>query len=184
MKQKTIELENNKFIHVFDDLFTFAEINYFEKFVNNSLFKVGAADDSYNIEATSQQVFSAYSFQDIEMMRFIESNGYQYLEKEFNLDYKKTKQIRVNLTTPSERNYLHDDNMQGKTLIYYPNSTWKIEWLGHTLFMDEKLEDTKYTCLYKPGRVVLFDSPIPHMILTPHIMTPVNRYSLVLQYTS
>jgi hypothetical protein len=182
MKQKTIELENNKLIHVFDDLFTFAEINNFEKFINNSVYKVNGADDSYNAESKSQQIFSNYSFQDIENMQFIKSHGYEYLQKEFNLDYQKTKQIRVNLTTPSERNYLHHDGLQGKTLLYYPNSLWKIEWGGHTLFMDENLEDTKYACLYKPGRVVLFDSPIPHMILTPNIMTPVNRYSLVLQY--
>jgi hypothetical protein len=179
MKQKIINLENNKSIYVFDDLFTFSEIDFFSNFINNSFFKVNGGDNSYN---KSQQIFASFSSEDIENMKFIESDGYQYLKKQFNLDYKKVKQIRVNLSNSSERNFLHQDGLEGKTLLYYPNTLWKLEWGGHTLFMDEKLEDAKYTCLYKTGRIVLFDSPIPHMILTPNIICPINRYSLAIQY--
>jgi len=181
MKHQVINFDN-KSIHIFDNLFSFSEISNYEVFINKSIFRVGGGDKGFIPDSMSQQIYSNFSETDVEQMKFVGSNGYKFLEKEFNLNYKETKQIRVNLSTSSERNNIHTDGMDGKTLIYYPNSVWKIEWSGHTMFMDEHLENVSYTCLYKPGRVVLFDSQIPHMILTPNSFCPVNRYSLVFQY--
>jgi len=181
MKQKTIDYDG-KSIHIFDHLFSFSEISHYEEFINNSAFLVGGGDKNFIPDDTPQQIYSSFSQHDVEKMQFVSSNGYKFLEKEFNLNYKNTKKIRVNLSTSSERNNLHTDGIGGKTLIYYSNSIWKTEWSGHTLFMDDNLEHPICTCLYKPGRVVLFDSQIPHMILTPNSFCPVNRYSFVFQY--
>jgi hypothetical protein len=181
MKHQEINFDS-KSIHIFDNLFSFSEISHYETFINKSIFRVGGGDKGFIPDSTSQQIYSNFSASDVEQMNFVTSNGYKFLENKFNLNYQKTKQIRVNLSTSSERNSLHTDGVDGKTLIYYPNSIWRMEWAGHTLFMDEHLEDVKCTCLYKPGRIVLFDSQIPHMILTPNSFCPVNRYSLVFQY--
>lgn len=180
MNSKTISFENNRSIDVYDDLFNFAEMSYWNAFVKGSLFKT-TGQDVVSYKTSAQQLHSTYSMEDVTKMGFIDSEGFKFLDQKYNFTSKKIHALRVNLSTPAERNLVHTDGVVGKTLIYYVNLDWELEWGGHTLFMDDTLNDVKYTCLYKPGRVVVFDASIPHMIMTPSVFCPINRYTFVIQ---
>lgn len=177
---RSIDFGNNKSVDIYDGLFTFAEMSDWYAFVRTSLFRVDGTDNRYLNDAGADQIYSRYSMDDVARMGLIKSPGFQSIDEKYKL-LEKDKTVRVNLSTPAEFNQLHVDHIRGKTFLLYINLTWELEWGGHTLFMDENLTDAKHTCLYKPGRAVVFDGSIPHMIMTPSVACPVNRYTLAIQ---
>jgi hypothetical protein len=184
IKHKQIVLNDKRVIDVYDDVFLFAEVIAYEKFIKNSLFTT-TGFDRVGYKNTNSQINSKYSIEDFNHMGMLNSEGFQFLNAKHNLfnfnDSSDIQQIRVNLSTPAEANYAHTDFLNGKTFIYYACSEWEVQWGGHTLFLDEQLQDAEYACLYKPGRVVVFDGSIPHMIMTPSVLCPVNRFTFVIQ---
>jgi hypothetical protein len=176
---KQIITSNNKVIDVYDDLFTFNEKSIWFNFIKNSLFKINGSDGDLSY-TQGGQIFSTFSMDDLSKFGLINSPGFETIKQKYSVLDRRIKQIRVNLSHASEDNLIHTDG-NGTTILLYANLDWRVEWGGHTLFMDEDLKDAEYTCLYKPGRLVVFDSPIPHMILTPNKVAPIHRYSFVIQ---
>ena len=90
-------------------------------------------------------------------------------------------QCRINLSAPHQKNRIHTDE-DALTLVYYVNPKWDFTWGGHTLFMDDLLQEAEYTCIYKPGRVVIFDGTIPHMIMNESSLCPDYRLTFAIQW--
>jgi len=169
-----------KLIDLHDDLFSHFEKTMFFQFIKNSFYKPSGSDNS-SIYGNIEQLYSQYTTHDATEMGFLESPQVIKLFKNYELNKYTLKQIRVNLTTNSEKNLIHTD-CKGLTFLYYANLDWKLEWGGHTLFMDGNLENVEFVSLYKPGRIVVFDGTIPHMIMTPSNLCPTNRYTFVMQF--
>ena len=66
--------------------------------------------------------------------------------------------------------------------MYYVNLNWNIESGGHTIFLDDSLKEPIYTSLYQPGKVVLFDGNIPHIIMPYNNIDNGNRKTFAIQY--
>jgi len=181
MNKKQIPLsKSNKLLMVYDDLFSFHERTEWYYFIQNSIYKINGFDRT-SYSSKSLQLYSSFSEEDVRNMGVLKSNGFQQIFEEHGLQNKEFQKVRVNLSPASEHNEVHSDG-NGLTLIYYCNLNWQVNWGGHTLFMDDKLSDAEYTCLYKPGRVALFDGSIPHMILTPTSAAEEHRFSFVIQF--
>lgn len=180
MESKYVTLSNGKTIEIYDNLFSFIERETWYSFIKNSMYKINGSDGEFT-DKVGQQIYSAYSTADLHRMGFFESDGFKLLDNKHNLLQKQIKQIRVNLSTNNEANCLHTDGC-GTTFLYYSNIEWDITWGGHTLFMDDNIQEAVHTSLYKPGRVLLFDGTIPHMIMTPTIVAKKPRFSLALQF--
>lgn len=177
---KNIKTSSEKNITVYDDCFTqFEKQNYFY-FLTQSLYRVNGGD-VFSTEK-QYQIFSSYSVLDLEQMGIINSPGFAKISQNHNLDKLKITQIRVNLVTPFEKNTVHCDT-NGVTFLYYANPEWKLDYNGHTLFMNDDLSDAEYTCIFKPGRVVVFDGTIPHMVMPPTTNACGHRYTFVIQYS-
>lgn len=92
----------------------------------------------------------------------------------------------INLGIKSDVQELHvdayDDDGQTRTLLYYANKTWQSHWGGETIFFDNDAEEIEYVVRYRPGRVVVFDSVIPHLA---HVQTPLGpryRFTIALKF--
>jgi hypothetical protein len=182
MKTKSISLPNNKILDIYDDHFSFNDRYKFFNYIKNSIYKIGGNDGSGQEQFDQiQQIYSVFSPSDIDKMELSQTDLFKHIAEKYKLQNRQLKLIRVNFSPPSERNFIHCD-AAGVTVLYYASVTWKLEWGGHTLFMDDNLDEAVYTCIYKPGRVVVFDGTIPHMIMTPTMMTTQYRYSLALQF--
>lgn len=177
MDYKEIIINNNKKIHIYDNLFTYQERLAFMEFLQRSFFKVNGTDYDYR----DNQCYSAYTAQDLHMMNFLQTDGFKKLNEKYHLEGRDIKQIRVNFSTVAEKNRVHEDTTP-ITLLYYANTTWELDWGGHTFFLSEDLKDILYTCEYKPGRVVVFNGTIPHMIMAPSILALKSRFSVGIQY--
>jgi SM-20-related protein len=66
---------------------------------------------------------------------------------------------------------------QFSTALYYPHLRWHPDWGGETLFFNETRDDLVKAIYSKPGRLVVFDSAIPH------VARPVSRKCLELRIT-
>lgn len=179
MKETNIVTANGKKIDVFDDIFSFSERDKMFQRMSDAKFMVSGTDTSTN----QYQVFSNFRVSDLDDIGVTYFEGFKYLNDRYDLidNQQNIRQIRVNYTNASEKNHAHYDAFKGLTLIYYLNPKWDVTWGGHTMFFDESIDAVEFTSLYKPNRAVIFDSSIPHMILSPTCMAPIPRFSFVIQ---
>lgn len=184
MKYKKLITSAGKEIHIYDELFDFREQTFFYNFMINSYFKFNKSDTSLLENRGEYGLYSDYSSTDVEKLGILSSKGSEvFLDKIAGLTLR---QARINMSTLYDKNRFHiDTDFSGKavTLLYYANLNWNIESSGHTLFSTDDREDIEFCIMYKAGRVVIFDSTIPHCILSPNTVSPAYRLSFALQYS-
>ena len=167
-------------IEIYDNKFTYHEIKNYYTFLRKSFYMTSDGDEDGG--AGEIQLFSNFSEQDSYHMGLTETPFYKSLIEKYQLHNRLLLQTRVNLSFPGEKNRIHSDK-GGLTFIYYANPKWEVAWGGHTLIMNENNDDAEKTVLYKPGRCIMFDGTLPHMIMTPSNLCPVARFTYVMQYS-
>lgn len=178
MKHKRVTI-NNKYIDVYDDLFTFEEISRMFIKVRQYSYSATNFSDGFRSHIYGEKHKLKYVFQSRE-----ESINFGYINKlkSVNPDFVNSYIVHrqyVNLGTLSDFDTVHiDDNHleSPRTALYYPHPDWNIHWGGHTHFFDDALEHIEYTAAYRPGRLVLFDGHIPHCGTPPNIAAQDKRY--------
>jgi Rps23 Pro-64 3,4-dihydroxylase Tpa1-like proline 4-hydroxylase len=185
MQTKIITTANNKTIEIYDDIFDRAQRTRFYNFILSSKFRPNGMEDNRLEHKGDISMCSIYSIEDLDNMGFFKSPEIQLLKDRLN--NWDIAQIRVNLTTLNDRNRFHvdyeDRKLEALTLLYYPNLEWNVEWGGFTMFTNETLTEVEYCSTYTPGRVILFNSTIPHAINPPSNIAPVYRFSFAIQFT-
>lgn len=164
-------------LHVFDDVFTLREREKFYLFFSGSMFKLGWADSVEVHEQNKKFLYSDYSADDVAASRFFTTiqNKQDTLLNDL-LNSRKLKTAIVNLSTPSNSYQAHSHD-EGLSLLYYANLRWQEEWAGETMFFSEDLKDVVFTSPYTPGRIILFDNPLPHSIRAQSMAGPQYRFT-------
>lgn len=168
-------LHDNKKVVIVDDLFPSYLTHHFELFCQESKYKLGS---------TSNKVFSDRSktfFQcnfyddDLERFRFHEGNFLYNLKDYISPNPKDVDRSWIVCSSPFTQFQFHCDcNFPGrKSLLYYINREWNSEWGGETLFCNSSGE-CEFAVSYKPHRIVIFDSEIPHK--SAALTTAANQY--------
>ena len=179
---KKIITSSGKDILIFDNIYDLPERIYFYRFAINSKYTPLSRDDSDSIETRGDfNLVSNFSEDDLMSLKFWSNDSSKQLEKYF-YGYK-IGQIRVNLSTLNDNNRIHIDNVSPcKTLIYYLNLEWKIEWGGALLITNDDKTEIDNAIAYRPGRIIIMDGTIPHCIAAPTNLAPTYRFSLAIQY--
>jgi len=173
-----------KEIVVLDNVFTYKERAGFYDYITNSLFSLKGYDTNLLDHVGEHNIISFYSESDLLNLKFNTSKKYKEIIDPLLIGYNIAK-VRVNLSTLNDKNRFHIDGngpKRLKTLIYYPNMKWDIEWGGLTLFANENCNDILHCVAYVPGRVVIFDGSIPHCICPPTNLASSYRLSFVIQF--
>lgn len=170
----TDKMKNNKIIQIYDDIFDFGYRDEIYQYVKKSYFQIGWLDSSVP-EKSYEFIHSSYSKDDIDKIRFFEKIENSPVMEHFEgLEYKHTK---VNLSTPSDANFVHS-HQEKLAILYYVNMDWEDGWHGETHFYDEYGKDIIYTSPYTPGRIIVFDATIPHAIRPQSVIGPKFRFTL------
>ena len=184
---KRLVTSNGKEIEIWDNLLSYKKRSEIYDFVKNSYFVIQGADNYHLENSGNYQIASEFTEDDLLRSRLFEEDTSEMLK---GVEGYKINQVRVNLSTLNDHNQFHSDandpnreNEIFKTLIYYPNMKWDIEWGGYTLFANDDLTEIEHTLVYTPGRFILFDGEIPHCIGAPTNMAPSYRFTFVVQYT-
>lgn len=79
---------------------------------------------------------------------------------------------------------LHKDEGFDITAMVYGNREWNLNWGSETIFAEEERQDAEIikSVIPKPGRLVIFDSLIPHTGRVPSSLFPNYRYSVVYNF--
>ncbi len=181
MNTKLITTKSGKSIFVYDNLFTYNERIRFYQFMRSSSFRIHNSD---GINAyLRNQFYSQYSVQDVDNLGIKDTEGYKRLDTIHKFSQRDLIQSRVNCTTPHEQCGYHIDYSKGSsTFLYYGNLKWDLTWSGQTIFGSEDLNEIEYASFFIPGRVIVFDGSIPHMIVPPNMYAEEVRLSFSIQH--
>ena len=181
MNKKTITTSCGKFIDVYDNVFLFTEQEFFERFFKESFFKY-----QYTLSSASTThlpntfLNSKYTLEDVKNLNFFNVNNVnQILSSYGKLDFSRAW---VNLSLPGTYYQKHTDisskfNVRQISVMYYGTTTWQDSYGGETFFYNNNGEK-EIVVDYIPGRLVIFDSSIPHKPAFPYGHT-VGRYVFV-----
>jgi Rps23 Pro-64 3,4-dihydroxylase Tpa1-like proline 4-hydroxylase len=179
MLSKTLVTSSGKKIHLYDNVFSKNMIEYFEDFFQNSFYTLGSASTDIFRHANRTFFQSKYNLEDLNSLGILEQiQGTKIAD---DIEGLELASFWVLASTYLTQYYLHTDRRNGRTLIYYGNTTWDADWGGETLFCDDK-GDVEIAVSCKPNRVVVFDSAIPHKPAPLTLDADQYRFTFVAQF--
>lgn len=167
-------------IYVVDNAIDYSGQEALFNFCRNSLYSFG---------------HSASSVSHYDLSRFIsnltlEELSRTHLDKLFqvlaNKHYGKEVEIDrayINVYFPYTPTGVHtdDDSPNAISFLSFANPQWLVDWGGETQFFSEDLQSIRESVLPKGGRVVLFDSNIPHSARSPSPLSTVPRFTVTIK---
>jgi len=185
MIETTIKTKSNKEIVIIDNLYNFSEIAGIHTGIIGLPFKISNSNASEVQNIVDKRLVSYIDYRALNTMKFFENEKskviHSYIpEKDF-----KVFNSYVNLGVRGDQHETHVDyywENGGKTLLYYVNKEWHRNWGGETVFFDDNGEEIEYISPFVPGRVIIFDSDIPHLAKEQSCLGSLYRFTLAIKY--
>jgi Rps23 Pro-64 3,4-dihydroxylase Tpa1-like proline 4-hydroxylase len=174
-------------IVVIDDLFGFSEISGFETDFMSLSYEINNTNSMEVQNKTNSRLVHRLQENTLKKLNFYNEKSLSIFHKYINSEKYSFWRSYVNLGIHSDQHHIHTDHWQeneGITLIYYVNQTWDRSWGGSTLFFDDSCNDIIFNCQLVPGRVVIFDSAIPHSATSQHYQAAPFRFTFVTKFVS
>jgi SM-20-related protein len=108
---------------------------------------------------------------------------WESVEKSITRGAYALERMYVNAYSYGDCPTVHQDNSaEGHfTVLYYANHEWNFNWSGETVFYNEARDEIIRAVYPRPGRIVVFDSRIPHVAREPNRICPVVRYTIAMK---
>tara|TARA_B110000503_G_C6897305_1_gene309234 strand:- start:50 stop:604 length:555 start_codon:yes stop_codon:yes gene_type:complete len=160
-------------IVVIDDLFEFNIRSIWMNTLFNAQYHFSVSYDSQvtDFKSTSSlgSLWDYDSWDDFGLNRHPNWNQVQQY-----LGNRTLQRAWLNLHSGKELYRYHSDHKHtnAKSILFYPNLKWESEWDGQTIFKSSDLTEVEYCAEYVPGRIIIFDSCIPHKAIHPNHEAP------------
>jgi SM-20-related protein len=164
-------------IKIYDDLVTPSYRECIYDFVQASFFKIGNQDGSLIETSSHRYLHSPYSKEDLINSKFVEA--VQGTEVGDLLNTHEITSVRVNLSVPSDSNFLHTHH-ESIVILYYVNLKWDADWAGETVFYSDNMDEIIKAVNIKPGRIVVFDGSLFHSVRPQAPVAPHYRFTLAI----
>jgi hypothetical protein len=182
MKYQEHTTKSGKFIRVWDDLIPYAAMGELFYQLRNEPMPLALQNDTCIHDFDGKYGFGKNMESPAWLKTFIGQNGVNPDNLPLVLFLDRCVPIRcwINLQTGYDVSRYHGDHgdSHNVSLLYYANTKWDIEWDGGTAFRTDDLSEIEFVSDYKPGRLVLFDSSIPHKPLSTSMMANHYRYTI------
>lgn len=176
---KVYQYSDTEKIWVFDNVFTFAERSAMYAFFLGSRFMFNRGATPLP-EAGSNifQLRSTYSDVDVKNCKFFDNKKIQNILTDLGVDSFGMVSPRVNACLPSDVYQYHTDSLDTTciTLLYFANLEWAPEWEGETIFAEHDGKNIFCSTAFIPGRLVAFNSSIPHKSSQPSFGAKYHRF--------
>jgi hypothetical protein len=179
---KHLQLSSGKNIWIFDDVFKFNDVQAMELFCQKSAYRLGATSTPLLNNAKYTFMQSVFSVEDVN--NFGVFNSEETKQFNFLLGGKVFDAAWVLASAKSDKFFYHSDVSKGDsgvTVLYCVNSTWDKDWGNEMLFASDICE-VEHAVAYRPNRVIVFDSVIPHKPTAISIDAPQYAYMFVAQF--
>lgn len=175
---KVYQYSDTERIWVYDNLFTFAERSALYQFFLGSRFMFDRGAFPFP-EAGSNvfQLRSTYNQEDVKNSKFFNGKVQSVLQG-LGANQFEVVSPRVNACLPSDVYQYHTDSTDANciSLLYFANLDWKPEWEGETIFAEPDGKNIFCSTAFIPGRLVLFNSSIPHKSSQPSFGSKYHRF--------
>ena len=152
---------SGKIIQVWDDVFPLDVRHHILKKIMQAGFKLNLTSDPIlTDQASALHLTCPVNLPDLMNMKFDISKF---------IGNKKFMNSWINLNSAHERTRYHVDVAEQNcvSVLYYANLKWDINWDGGTIWRSDDLKDIEFISDYVPGRLVMFESTIPHKAIQP-----------------
>lgn len=184
VKENTITTASGKSIVVIDNLFNFSELVAIHTGVVGLPYKISNANAAEVQEIVDRRLVSYIDQSALNTMGFFAEERSSVLKK-YIPDNFNIFNTYVNLGIRSDQHEAHSDYYWrdgGKTLLLYANKDWHRNWGGETVFYDDLGNEIEFITPFVPGRVVIFDSDIPHLAKEQSTLGPNYRFTLAIKF--
>jgi len=187
MKYKKIELENGKFIKIYDDVFPYSDMSHLYEMARRSKYTLDRTA-AHTVPVTEQfkSLKSDYSVYDLLWSNFFEGPATDPIKQEIIEKNLRLHRVYINLSTAQDIYHYHTDSSvhEDISLLYYFNCKWEQHWEGETHFADPHSRELVYSSAFIPGRIVLFSATIPHKSSQPSFTAPEFRFVFTMKFSS
>jgi hypothetical protein len=175
--RKKIQIDN-KSVSVYDDVFSFQENLEIYQFICQQPFIRSNLDNTFQNNKDIDIKWSCLLKESNQISNLLE-------KKYLNLDELKDRRIEifrqyVNFSTSEAVDQIHvdspADSSNAYTILHYANFIWDKNWHGETVFYNYTADEIALSTMIRPGRVVVFDSNIPHSARPPSRISEYGRY--------
>lgn len=185
IQEKTVRLADDRKIVILDGLFNFSEITGIFCGVSGLPFRISNLSEAeiQNI-IPDRRLVCHLNEKALADLNFFTPERMGFLAPHLSEDLS-IYNAYVNLGLPWDNQGVHGDHFfakRGKTLLYYVNKDWSQDWGGETVFFDQEGREIVYTSSFTPGRVVVFDSDIPHAARPQALAGPSYRFTIAVKF--
>jgi len=169
MKEEIINTSDGLEIVVIDDLFNFNDRTLMMNIIYQSDFRFATSWDSQVTEFKSASTLgNQWSKEYWDSFGLERHPNWKHVQK--HLGERKHQRAWCNLHTGRELYRYHADHIEpdSMSMLFYPNLKWDPDWDGQTIFKSKDLTKIEYCSEYVPGRIVLFNSRMPHKAVHPN----------------
>jgi hypothetical protein len=177
--QKVFNIEDKQII-VYDNLFSYQENLEIYQFICQQPFVRSNLDNTFDNNKDINIKWSCL-LKDSNAVSDLIDSRYRTLDKFNNKRIEIFRQY-INFSTTETVDTIHVDSSTGTTgaytILHYGNFVWDKNWHGETVFYNSDAEEILHATMPKPGRVVIFDSNIPHCARPPSRLAEYARYTI------
>lgn len=180
--KKVIEASNGKKIIIYDNIFSTQEcldtylllgnLPYFRTNIDLPVAGTNDIDVKFVSNIGNNDILGQFLFK-------------KYSEHIDHISISNARMLNqyVNYSTSSTVDKMHGDCTSFHidptyTILQYANFRWENDWHGQTIFYDDNHEEIIFSSVVKPGRVVVFDSLIPHSATAPSQLAKYPRFTI------
>jgi hypothetical protein len=176
--QKEITLSSGKKIFVFDNLITHYKMSLLFSYIMNSKYSFNGCSSPFHL-GDKQYLQCIFGPEDLKNFGILDDTVNDIIGP--HVENLKPVRSYFFVSDHTTKHYYHCDSGV-MTFLYYPVLEWQPEYGGETQFADDSVSEIEYTSMYKPGRIILFDSKIPHRMSSPSSHCPHHRVTFVINW--
>jgi hypothetical protein len=176
---KLFQIEDKK-ITVYDNVFDYQENLEIYQFICQQPFIRSNLDNTFDNNKDTNIKWSSLLKESNSITNLLTQKYFELPE----FKNKRTEVIRqyINFSTSETVDMVHVDSstsiLGAYTILHYGNFVWNTNWHGETVFYDPLATEIIFSTTAKPGRVVIFDSNIPHSARPPSRLAEYGRYTI------
>lgn len=185
IKKQTHTTQSGNTITVLDGLFSTSEITGIHEGVLQLPYSISQTNSTEVQNIEDRRMVARLQPQHLDRFDLIQGSRESHIRQAIPKEWQIWNAY-VNLGLKSDVQEVHvdayDRDDQTRTLLYYANKRWDSHWGGETVFFDDASEEIEYVVRYRPGRIVMFDSVIPHLA---HVQTPMGpryRFTIAVKF--
>lgn len=185
IKHQEIKIGKDKTIQVYDGIFNYSEISGIYNALTHGTYILDNANRGDVQDMQDRKLVYRITPELLDKLHFFDGALNTIIDEHIPENKYDHFKSYVNLGLYTDNHEVHADHYYdraGKTLLYYVNEAWNRDWGGETVFLDDNAEEILYTSQFVPGRVVIFDSNIPHSAKPQSIDGPSYRFTMAMKF--